>query len=38
MGGIPTSDRSKYEEISKVKFEVEDNINLRSMLDHDLEA
>ena len=38
MGGIPTSNLSKIEEISRVKFEVEDKINLRSMVDHDLEA
>ncbi|HEU5172413.1 MAG TPA: hypothetical protein VFT83_02700 [Nitrososphaeraceae archaeon] len=38
MGGIPTSNASKIEEISRVKFEVEDKINLRSIVDHDLEA
>jgi len=38
LGGIPTSNPSKIEEILRVKFEVEDKINLRSMVDHDLEA
>lgn len=38
MGGIPTSDPSKFEEVSRVKFELENKINLRSMVDHDLEA
>jgi DNA-binding ferritin-like protein len=37
LGDIPRSNPSKFEEISRVKFEVEDKINLRSMLDHDLE-
>jgi DNA-binding ferritin-like protein len=38
IGRHTTSDPSKFEEISRVKFEVENKINLRSMLDHDLEA
>jgi DNA-binding ferritin-like protein len=38
LGGIATSNPSKFEEISKLKFGVENKINLRSMLDHNLEA
>jgi hypothetical protein len=37
LGGKPTSNPSKIEEISRVKFEVEDKIDLRSIVDHDLE-